>query len=280
MALCEFSEFSFGYALTDSLVNAFRNGLGVAPVFANQVAEGKPGGGYDMKLPLNPVPMFFQFKIPSVMTRASKHMPSGYSKPYYRMALRTSKPNQHQLLVDLAKTQPLVYYATPLFDRVADLDSCFMSKSVQARCAFIRPSTIGKLDSQPHHVSYRKDAPYWVHSDPKRIEGEHDFESLLKDVRAAASKAKGEEDKLEFGRSEISSDAWTERRRSVLVQINEWLARNVASDFYPSRRNDEALRALLERAPGSPSEMARKLGYVSQVHYGLALAFVDANVEK
>jgi hypothetical protein len=273
MTLCEFSEFSFGYALTDSLVEAFRHNLGVAPVFANQVAEGKPGGGYDMKLPLNPIPLFFQFKIPSVLIRVTKHMPKGYGTPYYRMALRTRKPNQHQLLLDLEKTQPLVYYATPMFDRIVDLDLGFMKKSIQANCAFIKPSKIGALDSGPHHVSYKKGFPNWVHSEPKEIEGSHDFDSLLADVRTAAVKAREADVKVI---DEVGQNVWTNRNRAVLSSISSWLL-GERRYFYSA---DGALRKIVESDVASPSATARNLGYAAQIHYGLTLAFVDADIKK
>lgn len=275
MAFCEFSEFSFGYALTDSLVNAFRDRLGVAPVFANQVTEGKPGGGYDMKLPLNPVPIFFQFKIPSVMTRVSKHMPSGYWTPYYRMFLRTRKPNQYQLLLDLQKTQPLVYYVAPVFDRIADLNRGFITKSIQTQCLFIKPSGIGPLDGTPHHVSYKKGANSWIHSDPKEIGSGHDFDAFLEDVRVEAAKARGADTGLvEEGRGDVP---WTGRNRAVLGAISRWLLENHSrDDYFIYLRQPQQLEEEID----SPSGVARVLGYVAQIRYGLALAFVDANIKE
>lgn len=273
MASCQFSEFSFGYALTDSLVNSF--GPGAAPVFANQVVEGKPGGGYDMKLPLNPVPMFFQFKIPAVLTRASKHMPKGYWTPYYRMVLRTKQPDQHALLLDLERKNPLVYYATPIFDRIEDLDYGFVNKSIQTECAFIRPSRIGVLDSKPHHVSYKRGfATCWVHSLPRELDGTHNFDDLLRDVRAEAAKSR-EASRAETAIKEADAP-WTARNRTVLFEIKDWLVENRRRDRFPSQAADNALLDVLDREFNSPAEMARDLGYVAQVHYGITLAFSDA----
>src|SRR5687768_1471231 len=106
MASCEFSEFSYGYALTHSITSALGAALGNAPIFPSLIQEGSSGGGYDVKLPIVPFPMFLQFKIPHVLTRSSSLKPSSYSVPYYRMPIRTRRPNQHQLLLQLATREP------------------------------------------------------------------------------------------------------------------------------------------------------------------------------
>src|SRR5687767_8064459 len=101
MAGCGFSEFSFGFSLTYCLCRALRSSMGSAPVFPSLIQEGRTGGGYDVRLPMIPFPMFLQFKIPYVLTRSSSLKPRTYPVPYYRIPLRTQYPNQHQLLLDL-----------------------------------------------------------------------------------------------------------------------------------------------------------------------------------
>ena len=75
MAFCEFSEFSYGFALTDSLLAIIAERIGTAPVFPSLIQEGKAGGGYDVKIPALPVPIFLQFKIPRVLVRGSALRP-------------------------------------------------------------------------------------------------------------------------------------------------------------------------------------------------------------
>jgi hypothetical protein len=67
----EFSEFSFGYALTENARHAGLGDFTAAPIFSSTVAEGRAGGGYDVELTFNGVPMLLQFKIPEVLTRHS-----------------------------------------------------------------------------------------------------------------------------------------------------------------------------------------------------------------
>src|ERR1700690_2714236 len=65
----QFSEFSFGYALTDNLVNKVLTGSKGVPVFPSLQEEGKQGGGYDVKIPLRSAPLFLQFKLPQIVRR-------------------------------------------------------------------------------------------------------------------------------------------------------------------------------------------------------------------
>lgn len=273
MLTCEFSEFSFGYALTDSLIHHFAQAVGAAPMFANQASEGKAGGGYDMKLPLNPIPIFFQFKIPQVLTKSSTLKPATCGVPYYRMHLRTKTPNQHKLLLDLEAGKQLVYYASPCFDKVVDLDSGFVTKQVHSRCLFIRPSRIGPLDSRRHHVSYQKGTSgFWIHSEPKFVEGEHDFERLMEDLRGVADDARRERGEQV---SAVASDTF--RGREVLLELRDWFVDNRPRDAILSREADDSLVRLLDREFANPEELVPVLGYVAQVRYGLTLALADAD---
>jgi hypothetical protein len=182
-----FTEFSFGFALTHSLIKAFASTLPAAPVFPSLIQEGSKGGGYDVKLPFVPIPLFLQFKIPYVLRRSSKWRPKPYWLPYYRIALRTSAPDQHDLLLKLEKKEPLVFYAMPLFHEVADLDLHFVSSAVHANSAFVPPSRIGKLDSASHHLSYQSGAAaYWLRSEPKPIEGIFTFEQVTTALESPA----------------------------------------------------------------------------------------------
>jgi hypothetical protein len=141
MYLSLFTEFSFGYALTDNLIHAGLPSTSAAPVFPSLIAEGSAGGGYDVKIPARPVPLFLQFKIPQVVRRRSVNMPPGFAKPYLRMHLRTKRPNQHRLLLRLEAKGNLVAYATPGFWTTKDLDTHFvnqrasLSVRITARCS-------------------------------------------------------------------------------------------------------------------------------------------------
>ena len=82
----EFSEFSYGFVLTNELVDRFSlRRLGVAPSLPSQYAEGQSGGGYDVKLPT--VPIFLQFKLSDVLKSKSAKESGTLGLPYYRFKI-------------------------------------------------------------------------------------------------------------------------------------------------------------------------------------------------
>lgn len=193
-----FTEFSYGYALTDNIIHAGLPSTSAAPVFPSLIAEGSAGGGYDVQIPAAPVPVFLQFKIPQVVRRKSAKMPAGFSKPYLRMHLRTKRPNQHRLLLNLEVNGSLVAYATPDFWTTNDLDSHYVNQRVHLRSRYFLPSDIGRLRGDGHYVAYcpRVSSAY-VYSEPELLSGESTAESFGKRVSAAVNNAP-EQEPLDF----------------------------------------------------------------------------------
>ncbi len=56
----EMSEFSYGFAFTNELITAPGAHVVAAPEFPSLQKEGKPGGGYDVKIPFGS-PRFVQY---------------------------------------------------------------------------------------------------------------------------------------------------------------------------------------------------------------------------
>jgi hypothetical protein len=124
MVLPEFSEFTFGFALTHNLISTAPNGLKAVPIFPNLKQEGQVGGGYDVEIPNHATPYFLQFKIPQVVTRKKKDWGHGLEPPYYRMPIMSPlHSRQHWNLLNHEKSGKKVYYATPVFDTCKDLNS-------------------------------------------------------------------------------------------------------------------------------------------------------------
>lgn len=200
MRLVEFSEFSYGYALTDNLINGrVLYGVRGAPVFPSLYDEGQASGGYDVQIPTRGAPLYLQFKIPQVVTRASVKIPTSYTTPYYRMHLRpASHSTQHQSLLEHERQGRLVFYAAPVFHTTDALNASFDKKEVPRQSVFIRPSQIGSLDDQPHFVAYRQGQRVaWIYSEPRQIEGRVDsdmfFSDIQRSVRGARPRANDEQ---------------------------------------------------------------------------------------
>lgn len=167
-----FSEFSYGYALTEALVDG-RQHL-VRPIFPTQVEEGKLG--YDLRFDCPGYPLFLQFKLCDGMkTRAAKEL-SEYELPlrptFLRMKLMpTRRSEQHSLLLELEEKGEIVFYAAPRFYEDKEFASLYRNREIISHTAFISPDKIGPLpDEKEHHVAFECMARKgWLVSDPREV---------------------------------------------------------------------------------------------------------------
>lgn len=94
-----FSEFTYGFAVTHELVTRWF-GRSAVPVFPSLIAEGRPGGGYDVFLKKPGYPLFLQFKLSEFMSRRQSSEWRLFNSPYYRFWLRAPRhSDQHALLL-------------------------------------------------------------------------------------------------------------------------------------------------------------------------------------
>ncbi len=169
----DISEFSYGYALTETLIAAAPLPIRAAPVFPSLIREGQPGGGYDVQIPFSGFPLFLQFKLSDKMVRHSaKEAQDGHlTIPFFRMHLRpTNHSQQHPMLHELESSGVSVYYAAPLFHTPAELNDAYINSTVIPRSAFFRPSEIGDLpDGGNHHLSFKEGYPVYLFSDAPTV---------------------------------------------------------------------------------------------------------------
>jgi len=155
------------------------------------------------------------------------------------MHLRTMRPNQHRLLRQLEAAGNVVYYATPDFWVTPALDSHFWHQRVPFESWYIRPSDIGPLNSQAHHIAYEEGNPFgWVCSKPRRLEGRFDAEHFGSLIDRAAAEARRQEPTQFF--------------RTVAGQI-----RKLAGRDFGEESEFDLERPLLER-PSRKGEVKRE----------------------
>ena len=152
-----FSEFSYGYAVTEDIVRS-NNPLKAAPFFPSLRSEGTQGG-FDVKLDLPGSPLFLQFKLSDCMVRntayeSREHL---FAAPFYRMHLRPQgKSRQHQLLLDLEKTGNTVYYVAPALHLEKAFNQAYTNHSILNQSVMIPPAAIGSLpDGGNHHIAFK-----------------------------------------------------------------------------------------------------------------------------
>ncbi|HZM26786.1 MAG TPA: hypothetical protein VFB89_05490, partial [Gemmatimonadales bacterium] len=225
--------------LTSELIALFSLKEVGAPEFATQNAEGKKGGGWDMKLP--GLPVYLQFKRAARMVRrTAQEAPAFKSLPFFRMYLhRRDHSDQHQLLLDLESQDNLVVYAAPGFSEADELNEAYSLDLVAARSIFVRPSAIGPLvDDERHWVAFQTTPPLARFcSEPHPI----DFvlpDALFRRARAAAEPLRGRPQGSEsYGAIAEELLATYERTRRTVVEhdrvaaIRRLRERRTAPDF-------------------------------------------------
>lgn len=211
----DISEFSYGYALTEALVNLSSGSLRAAPIFPSLVEEGRSGGGYDVCIPFPGFPLFLQFKLSHRMIRkTAAEIQKGFlTKPFYRMHLRPTKHSQqHPMLLSLEKSGAAVYYAAPYFHTPKELNEAYTTSTVIQRSIFIKPSSIGALpDDGDHHIAFKRGSPsYLCSEDPRTIKGRSEPEIFLDDLRNNNVKRE------QLSPTRESAEAWANRLEKVI----------------------------------------------------------------
>lgn len=214
------SEFSYGYALTDELIHWHGTAITAAPVFPSLYQEGKPGGGYDVKLQRPGLPLFLQFKLSHCMVRnnAQEVIHGLLATPYYRMHLRPARhSDQHEMLLDLENAGQHVYYCAPTFHTPTELNDAYLLHHVRNRSLWLKPSAIGPLpDDEDHYVAFQIPGTTHFCSEPRKLEAGGDFEEFTMAVEGSYR----QERKLALRRENLTylADAITEiseKRRDI-----------------------------------------------------------------
>ncbi len=199
-----FSEFSYGYALTENLVTGQGSTVMIAPIFPSLIEEGQ--AGFDVLISRPSIPMFLQFKLAHQMTRktAWEAQRGDFDPPFYRMHLRcTAQSNQHSLLLALEEEgDNEVLYAAPAFHTRAQLNEAYSQGDVWNRSFTLKPSQIGPLTAEDHHVAFQFPGRWRTYSeepdgrkretnDPRKIIAH--LESVLKERKPPPLKSRIEQ---------------------------------------------------------------------------------------
>lgn len=242
-----YTEFSYGYAFTENLIRSSPTGPATAPMFPNLVQEAKLG--YDVRVDLPGAPLYFQFKLPTLLTRDTAReivdRLAGLSVNFFRMPLmRKDKSDQHKHLIDLERRRPnAVFYASPLMETVDDFNRAYAAAAVHAESAYFSPIDIGPLpDSAEHSVSYkRSSAIAWRCSEPRKVT-QLRFSDVIAKAQDDLSKRDGE--RLE------------DSVRKIREEVDPLLPRELLS-AEPGIRERVAAREGARAAEISPSERTR-----------------------
>jgi hypothetical protein len=151
----ELSEFSYGFAVTAELRDAFWPRIVEAPLFPTLRAEARLG--WDVKFPIVGRAIFIQFKVAEALTRATAAEWARYLSEYYRFPMhRLSHSDQHNRLRNLALHEPFVFYVSPRFYRLVEFNGYYRGATVSQESVWIPVSSLPLIsDNLQHHVTYR-----------------------------------------------------------------------------------------------------------------------------
>ncbi len=260
--------------MTDNLMHSGLPLNGSAPVFPSLQEEGRAGGGYDVKIPTHPVPLFLQFKIPRVITRKSRYLPTNFTLPYMRMPIRTAPINQHDMLCDLESQGNQVFYATPGFWEIKGLDRYYRNGHVPWYSCYYRPNAMGHLAGD-HYVAYEgMRGQSWLYSEPWLLEDPFDYQFVLDSLNHAIRQAPRQEP-LEF----------LSKVRKVIEEIDEKAKmKTLKSAEYPGvslefkkpkQIQDENIPKPPPLKPMGPVKREmRETAYFAQVRLGCTFAVI------
>jgi hypothetical protein len=261
-----YTEFSFGYAFTENLIRSSAVGPKKAPVFPNLVQEATKG--YDVRIDLPGLPLFFQYKLPELMKRdtareIATYNLAGITIPFFRMPLMpTGLSRQHELLIKLEKKYPkTVLYASPRMQNRGDFNLAYVNGDVHRKSVFFSPKHIGPLpDSKMHSIAYKDGLPYaWLCSEPKEITAT-DFQTLEHEVLTRFQQPR------------------FRRLRSAAPEMRELIRSLVSS---PMRDAEPAIAAQIRarRAPEAPDTGGRIELPIEDILVAREMARIDLGIE-
>ncbi|MGD8623765.1 MAG: hypothetical protein PVF47_12290 [Anaerolineae bacterium] len=155
----EFSEFSYGFALSYEVMNALQPGVVGAPLFPSLRAQA--GTGTDVEFAPAGCPLFLQFKLAAYMKTARAKQWATYGGPYFRVVIPgRTRSNQHNLLRELSRVEPEVYYAAPAFYRQIEFNQAFVNDEILFQSRFIALRHLPDLaDDREHYLTYCHGVP-------------------------------------------------------------------------------------------------------------------------
>ena len=169
MVAPDFSEFTFGYAVTRHIEDMLGGRVAV-PNHPTQAQEAVLG--YDVDFLSHGEPVFIQFKRSSVMKRKDcTEFSSVFApwfedhRPFFRMHLhRNNGYQQHMALCSLERRSGFVArYCTSNVANKQELDIHYSAGNIFGACTFMRPSSILLPDITHHHfVSFHPNLPFRV----------------------------------------------------------------------------------------------------------------------
>lgn len=286
---CEFSELSFAFSFLNSFKIVY--GLQTLPNFITQAEENRQG--YDASIDKEGTIYFFQFKVPKLLVKSNARIYSNdIGLPYFRFKLlRTpwlaSCYNQHNKLVELSKSHDSVYYCSPEFSKLFDLQN--YNNHVVNHSALFKPADIGIInDSEKEHlIVYNENSSTgYFCSENKRKMDKFKPENLLKYAKIRLDNTyfynllkntisiaiKDIDDSLKYGENKA---AYIERIAPIKIkskEISKHTSKLNQEELLVSRKTHQEI---LDSIPNmSPRQILMNVDNLLKSDFGLIASFI------
>ena len=180
----EFSEFSFGFGFTYTLLRNLSPGIFAAPQFPSLPQEASVA--YDAKVDFLGLPLFFQFKLSDYLKHPLAREWSDYLQPYFRFEIMPlQRSPQHNLLRAIAEVEERVYYVSPLFNSIAEFNQSFRKESITKESIWVPVSELPYVaDYDGHCLTYTTPFEYvWRTSDRQHRRGDYSGERAATEIQ-------------------------------------------------------------------------------------------------
>lgn len=239
------SEFSYGYAVTENIIDLLPLKVSAAPTFPSLREEGQ-NGGYDLKLDFDGLFLFLQFKLSHKMVRyTSFEARQGlFTPPHYRFYLRSSKySEQHKMLLELECSGEHVFYISPCFFELEEFNRLYLEGSIIENSVFVSPMEIGLLpDDDIHHISFKPREPAYLCSEPKKISVSMGNKNILSRI----------------------TEIFEQQKRQYNRQIIEEIAANIRKVVYKNYKTNDFFSEPLNLNKLNDLNPLRQIGYLSR----------------
>jgi hypothetical protein len=146
----EFSEFSYGFALTYEIANALQPEIVATPLFPSPTTETREGPR--LSFVKEGWPLFVQFKLAHCLKTSRATQWDSYSAPFFRIGIQArTRSNQYSMLRTLSATEPEIYYAVPAFYRQIEFNQAFVSNQILNESKFVPLRELPDLEDDSEH---------------------------------------------------------------------------------------------------------------------------------
>lgn len=239
------SEFTYGFGLSRELYNTLQQHGITAPIFPSlQLELALPS---DLSFSIRGVPVFLQFKLSEALTTGRARYWSHYRQLYYQFRLYPFRRSpQHNRLVSLSKSFPLVFYCAPLFHTYMEFSNYFGAGTIWLNTKWIYLDGLKTIRGYAKHsITYSRSDPPWQHSDRHMGKSINSEELLQRVVRSVKEEP-------------------VEVTKAYLVRFWSLLNRIVLEDLDPLERMSD--RTIFK--PESPRDLVRAIQLMLRTEFG------------